>query len=71
MNIREMVEHVATVLEEAPRLGLEIDEPEGHRWIQMSDTLAKELSTGLRAAIVAYLIHQTVEDSADILRSSE
>jgi len=40
---------VANALDNAPRMGAEKDEPEGSRYIQISDTLAKQLSATLRA----------------------
>ena len=39
---------VALALDAADRIGNDIDEPEGTRYIQISDTLAKELSQALR-----------------------
>jgi hypothetical protein len=33
-------------LEEAPRLGWKVDDPEGARYIQISDTLARKLCDG-------------------------
>ncbi len=47
-------EHIASIralakcLEEVPRLGKEVDDPEGSRYIQISDTLAKEWAFVLR-----------------------
>lgn len=37
------LEHIEQVLKTAPRMGEETDEPEGARYIQISDTLAKKL----------------------------
>ena len=39
---------VALMLDAAPRIGNDTDEPEGTCYIQISDTLAKELSKALR-----------------------
>lgn len=47
MRIREL-EHIIVVLETATRQGIDKDEPEGARYIQISDTLAKEMVEALR-----------------------
>lgn len=39
---------VAELLESAPRMGTDEDKPEGSRYIQMSDTLAREIANGIR-----------------------
>jgi hypothetical protein len=39
---------IADLLDAAPRLGAATDEPEGARWIQLSDTLATKLAKHLR-----------------------
>ncbi len=39
---------VAQMLDAAHRIGNDTDEPEGTRYIQISDTMAKELSKALR-----------------------
>ncbi len=48
---RERLEKVLEVLENAPRRGAETDEPEGARYIQISDTLANELSASVKIGI--------------------
>lgn len=42
------LEHVITVLEGAPRIGKEKDEPEGSRYIQLTETLVNEMLAVLR-----------------------
>jgi hypothetical protein len=42
------IESIALALDQATRYGADVDTPEGTRWIIMSDTLAKRLSTALR-----------------------
>ena len=44
----DIIEKLIGLLENAPRMGAEIDSPEGERYIQISDTLAKELAEELR-----------------------
>ena len=39
---------VALIFENAPREGSDEDDPEGARYIQMSDTLANEIANGIR-----------------------
>lgn len=39
---------VADALDSAKRMGADVDEPEGERYIQLSDTLARELAGRLR-----------------------
>lgn len=39
---------IANELDNAPRLGADVDEPEGSRYIQLSDTLAKRMSKQIR-----------------------
>ena len=41
-------------LDRAPRRGAETDEPEGARFIQISDTAAKELSRELRRIVEVF-----------------
>ena len=41
------IDDVINILESAPRLGGEIDSPEGTRYIIMSDTLAKLIAGAL------------------------
>jgi len=49
--------NVLDILEKAPRLGSDKDEPEGTRYIIISDTLAKKMI----AALEAYEADQEVE----------
>ena len=44
-------EEIADALDIAHRFGAEIDEPEGERYIQMSDTLARQWATLLRGNV--------------------
>lgn len=44
----QAADSMATLLENAPRMGAAEDEPEGSRYIRMSDTLAKEIANGIR-----------------------
>jgi hypothetical protein len=48
IRVLEYAPKVADGLDNAERVGAEKDEPEGSRWIQMSDTLAKIIARGLR-----------------------
>jgi hypothetical protein len=41
---------IAEALENMPRLGDEFDDPEGRRWVQISDTLARSISSSIRKA---------------------
>lgn len=43
-----ILETIITLLETAPRLGADVDEPEGARYIQISDTLAQSMAAALR-----------------------
>lgn len=45
------VAEIVKVLESAPRMGLERDLPEGNRYIQLSDTLARKIAQVLRQQI--------------------
>jgi len=42
---------LAKTIEDAPRLGSDIDNPEGSRYIQISDTLACQWVSTIRCAI--------------------
>lgn len=44
----QAADSMASLLEKAPRMGTDEDEPEGSRYIQMSDTLAREIANGIR-----------------------
>ena len=44
----QAADSMAELLEKAPRMGTDEDEPEGSRYIQMSDTLAREIANGIR-----------------------
>lgn len=46
--MREL-EDIASVLEEADRLGADKDDPEGARFVQISDTLAQDIVRRLRS----------------------
>ena len=43
------LDDIADLLDDAARMGSDIDEPEGNCYIQMSDTLARKISKALRA----------------------
>jgi hypothetical protein len=45
------LEEWALALESAPRLGAAVDEPEGARYLILSDTLAREVASSLRQSI--------------------
>ena len=49
------IQEVVRVLEDATRLGEDVDEPEGARYIQISETLANEM-----------VMHMTDQDGKDI-----
>ncbi len=44
----DIISEILYLLEYSPRMGSEEDNPEGTRYIQISDTLAKRLTTDLR-----------------------
>ena len=48
VELNNRVGAIIEVLETAPRMGAEADEPEGARYIQISDTLAMSLAGDLR-----------------------
>ena len=48
MSDSEYLTQLAIELDDAERLGAEEDDPEGVRWIQISDTLAKMIAQKLR-----------------------
>ena len=39
---------LADALDEARRFGADLDKPEGSRWVQLSDSLAREVAERLR-----------------------
>lgn len=43
----ETPEHVIAVLETAPRHGAEVDEPEGARYVKLSETMVDRMITAL------------------------
>jgi hypothetical protein len=47
MMLEEYCSEIISALKRAPRMGAEKDRPEGARYIQMSDTLAKEIADKL------------------------
>ena len=49
--MNQTIRRAITVLRDAPRQGADRDEPEGSRYIQISDTLANELADQLRGLI--------------------
>jgi len=48
---RKYLLKLATLLDEAERIGKSIDAPEGRRYIIMSDILAKEIAVKLRRLV--------------------
>jgi hypothetical protein len=48
MSDREWLQRLADDLDEADRVGVLLDDPEGAVWIQISDTLARQISERLR-----------------------
>lgn len=48
MHMPNIIKEVIRMLDTAERLGSDTDEPEGNRYIQISDTLAKKLSDDLK-----------------------
>ena len=46
-NEREAIERVMFILREAYRMGTKIDEPEGNRYIKISDTLTNQMVESL------------------------
>jgi len=53
MDNKECLHEIADMLDKAERIGADKDEPEGMRYIQLSDTLAKKISAKLRVVINA------------------
>lgn len=49
-NVRSVLQQTADVLDSTERFGEDVDEPEGARWIKISDTCAKKLAVTLRVA---------------------
>jgi len=49
MTDQEYLQELACTLEDVGRFGLDVDSPEGTRWIRMSDTLAIQVAERLRA----------------------
>lgn len=47
-ELQRLLRMFATALDDAPRHGADIDEPEGARWVQLSDTLALQWSDAAR-----------------------
>jgi hypothetical protein len=58
------IQQVIEALEGATRLGAETDEPEGSRYIQISDTLAFEMVKALRRPGMIALDKETVDELA-------
>jgi len=54
MPTKETIQKIIDLLEKAPRMGTDKDEPEGTRYIQISDTLAKEIVAQLKEESSAY-----------------
>ena len=50
-SLRSLLVEFVNALDNARRFGAERDEPEGARYVQISDTLAKRLSRVIRGAI--------------------
>ena len=42
------LEQIADMLESAPRMGVAEDKPEGQRYVQISDSLARALAASIR-----------------------
>jgi len=62
-HLRQSLRLLRSVLAEASRLGADKDEPEGQRYIQISDTLASELLSLLEQTVLnACSIYQAQED---------
>lgn len=57
-----VLETLANALRSAPRLGAESDSPEGARYIQLSDTLARQMAEALELAAEA-MRRQAAENS--------
>ena len=51
-----IIEKLISLLETAGRMGAETDDPEGTRYIQISDTLANQLSGELRRFLLTHFI---------------
>ena len=56
------LQDIADGLDAAKRYGAEVDQPEGARWVQLSDRLALTISYQLR------MVHLTLQVEADIAR---
>lgn len=49
MSDKQWLLKLAGELDSAARLGTDSDEPEGARWIELSDTAARQIAARLRA----------------------
>lgn len=49
----EIIEQILDTLKRAPRFGNDRDEPEGARWIQITDTLANRWAEELRIYLLS------------------
>lgn len=58
-ELRRATLSLADLLDGAPRMGAETDEPEGRRWVQLSDTLARHWSEKLRGAAAGHHLEGT------------
>jgi hypothetical protein len=61
---------MAEGLDNSSRLGAEKDEPEGSRWIQLSDTLAREFAADLRE-IASIQFIEIIDKAIEATRAKE
>lgn len=62
--VRGVLASVALIFERAHRIGSDVDQPEGARYIQISDTLASRVSGQVRELLAradSHLDHMTTE----------
>lgn len=57
MSHKKELLDLADKLDKAERQGFKTDEPEGSRYILVSDTMAKELSEAIRAMALAIFLY--------------
>ena len=58
LELRELCFTLSDALAYAPRHGADEDNPEGVRYIQLSDTLAKDVTAKLHAALARHEVEK-------------
>lgn len=59
MKAHEFLQHLADGLRECSRQGSEKDEPEGMRWIEITDTLSKKIEASLSDLSSTLALHES------------